>query len=201
MLEALHLLLIDYGILFVFVCVLLEQLGLPLPAYPVLLIAGAMAFEESQSVTPVFLSAVMASLVADTVWYIAGKRHGRWILTSICKISLSSERCVKITLALFTRWGAPALVVAKFIPGFASLATATAGIARVPLATFLVLDALGAGLWAGVGLALGWTFGPAVNRVLAVVADTGHWAIVLLVLALGYAALKIWRRRKNPVIG
>jgi membrane protein DedA with SNARE-associated domain len=165
----------QYGVMFVFACVLVEQAGAPIPAYPVLLVAGSLAAAGQLSAGGLLATSVLACLMADTLWYLAGKRHGSRVLRLLCKLSLSQDGCVRQTEFIFARWGAPSLVIAKFVPGFASVATAMAGLTRVGPTAFLVYDAIGATLWAGAGLALGWIFAAAVADVLAVLAEMGRW--------------------------
>ena len=114
----------DNGLLFVLLSVLLEQAGVPIPAYPVLLVTGAMAAQGEFPVAALLATAVLACLVADSAWYAAGARYGRRILRGLCRLSLSPDGCVRQTDALFARFGAPSLMLAKFVPGFATIATA-----------------------------------------------------------------------------
>ena len=187
----------QYGVMFVFACVLVEQAGAPIPAYPVLLVAGSLAAAGQLSAGGLLATSVLACLMADTLWYLAGKRHGSRVLRVLCKLSLSQDGCVRQTESIFARWGAPSLMVAKFVPGVASVATAMAGSTRAGPIAFLVYDAIGATLWAGVGLALGWIFAAAVADVLAVLAEMGRWGLMLLAAFLAaFIAAKAWRRHQ-----
>jgi len=185
----------QYGIFFVFACVLVEQAGAPIPAYPALLVAGSLAAAGQHSAGAFLAAAVLACLVADSIWYVAGQRFGSRVLRTLCKLSLSQDGCVRQTESIFERWGAPSLVVAKFIPGFASVATAMAGSTGVARSAFLVYDAVGATLWAALGLALGWVFAAAVGDVLVVLEEMGRWGLMLLAASLAaFIAAKAWRR-------
>jgi membrane protein DedA with SNARE-associated domain/rhodanese-related sulfurtransferase len=185
----------QYGIAFVFLCVMLEQAGIPFPAYPVLLVAGSLAAAGQQSVTLLLLAAVLACLVSDIFWYLAGQRHGGRVLGVLCKLSLTPDGCVRQTESIFARWGPRSLVLAKFVPGFASVATAMAGSTGVALLPFVIYDAIGASLWAGVGLLLGWVFAAAVEDVLLVLEQMGRWGLLLVaVLLAAFIASKLWRR-------
>src|SRR5450759_1135552 len=116
-----------YGLSLIFVNVLLEQLGLPIPAMPVLIVAGALAVEKDLSVPKALFVAVLASVLADALWYALGKRHGFRILKTLCRISLSPDGCGRQTTSIFEKWGMPSLVVAKFVPGFSTVAPPLAG--------------------------------------------------------------------------
>jgi membrane protein DedA with SNARE-associated domain/rhodanese-related sulfurtransferase len=186
-----------YGLAFVFVNVLALQAGLPVPAYPTLIVTGALAARGGYSLPALLGTAVAASLIADLSWYSLGRRVGGPVLRTLCRISLSPDSCVRQTEAIFTRWGAQSLMVAKFIPGFASVATAMAGVLRVPLWRFVPADAIGAALWSGVAIALGYIFRNAIDDVLAVLQELGKIGLVLIVLAFVAYVFWKWLQRKR----
>jgi membrane protein DedA with SNARE-associated domain len=186
-----------YGLPFIFGIVLLEQLGAPIPAIPILIVAGALAVERDFPAAQVLGAAVLASVVADGLWYWLGRRKGRRVLTVLCRISLSPDSCVRQTEALFERFGMPSLLIAKFIPGFSTVAPPLAGAAGASLPAFLLYDAGGALLWAGAGVAGGMIFHRAIDRVLAFLASIGSGAFVILAAALAlFVAVKWWERRR-----
>jgi membrane protein DedA with SNARE-associated domain/rhodanese-related sulfurtransferase len=186
-----------YGLAFVFINVLALQAGLPVPAYPTLIVTGALAARGGYSLPALLGTAVAASLIADLCWYSLGRRVGGPVLRTLCRISLSPDSCVRQTESIFTRWGAQSLIVAKFIPGFASVATAMAGVLRIPLWRFIPADAIGAALWSGVAIALGYIFHNAIDDVLAVLQEMGKIGLVLIVLAFAAYVFWKWLQRKR----
>jgi membrane protein DedA with SNARE-associated domain len=188
---------ITYGLPLVFVIVLLEQLGAPIPAIPVLVVAGALSMDRDFSAWQVLLVAIVASLIADTVWFLLGRVQGHRILKTLCKISLSPDSCVRQTESVFERWGMPSLLVAKFIPGFSTVAPPMAGATKAGIDEFLLYDTGGALLWAGSGVVAGVIFHKAIDRALAFLASIGSAAFALLGVALAaFIALKWWQRRQ-----
>lgn len=185
----------QYGLLIVFVNVLLEQLGAPIPAYPTLVITGALASGGKYSAGLLLLTAVCAAVISDCAWYWAGKRFGRRIMKTLCRISLSPDSCVNQTESIYLRWGAPSLIVAKFIPGFASVASALAGTIGTRRLTFVFFDAIGAALWAGLAIFLGSLFSTAIDDLLNVLTELGKWGGLLIVCAFAaFIATKWWQR-------
>ena len=185
----------QYGLLFVFINILAVQLGAPLPGYPMLMVTGALAARGELSALALLGTAVAACLIADSIWYAIGQWAGRRVLRVLCRISLSPDGCVRQTESIFIRFGPPSLLVAKFIPGFASVATALAGAMRIPRGAFLLFDGLGSVLWVGVGLALGWMFATAIDGIVAALAQFGEWGLMLLASALAvFVAFKWWQR-------
>src|SRR5271154_2576038 len=141
-----------YGLAFIFVNVLIDQAGLPIPSIPTLIIAGALAADGKLSLPGLFIVAVAASLVAESAWYIAGKHYGNRVMKMLCRISLTPDTCVNQTQMTFERWGTKSLLIANFIPGFSIVAPPLAGATRIGWSQFLFYSTLGAIVWAGSGL-------------------------------------------------
>jgi membrane protein DedA with SNARE-associated domain/rhodanese-related sulfurtransferase len=191
------LLLHQYGVLIVFAVVLLEQIGLPIPAFPILIVAGALAVDGSISPVAVLAASLAACLISDTIWYQAGRRAGKRILALLCRISLTPDYCVSQTEDKFRRWGPKALVVAKFIPGFNTVAPPLAGAMGTGLGTFLSFSLAGGLLWSGVGIAIGAYFHTSIDRVLDILDAMGSTALsVLGILLLLFVLFKYVERRR-----
>jgi len=187
-----------YGALIVFGTVLLEQIGLPIPAFPVLIIAGALAVDGGAN-WPLYLAAsVAACLISDYFWYRAGRHYGKRVLRLLCKISLSPDSCVSQTEDNFSRWGAKSLIVAKFIPGFNTIAPPLAGAMGVSTPNFVWLSVAGGLLWSGVGMGLGAWFHGSVDDVIGWFETLGSTALMVVgaVLAL-FVLLKYIERKRN----
>lgn len=187
----------QYGLAAVFVNVFVEQLGAPIPAYPTLVITGALSARGNYSASTLLITAVAAALIADLFWYLAGKRYGSKVMSTLCRISLSPDSCVRQTESLYLRWGAPSLLVAKFIPGFASIGSALAGAMGTRPVVFLFFDSLGAALWAGSAIWLGTLFSTTVDDLLQVLDSLGKWGFLLIGLALiAFVGHRWWQRNQ-----
>ena len=185
----------------VFLNVLLQQLGLPVPAVPTLLLAGSMAAAPGQ-VGKMLAAAVFASVIADWVWYQAGKRHGYRVLAGLCRLSINPASCVNQTESRFIRWGMPSLVIAKFIPGFSTVAPPIAGALRMHQAGFLLAAGAGGALWAGLALGAGWVLKGTVHRVILVLDKHTGPALALVLLLIGaWLGWKLWQKRRFSRLG
>jgi membrane protein DedA with SNARE-associated domain/rhodanese-related sulfurtransferase len=187
----------SYGVLIVFGAVLLEQVGLPVPAFPILIVAGALAVDGDVNWALCLAASVAACLAADYFWFRAGRYYGKRILRLLCKISLSPDSCVSQTEDNFSRFGPKSLVVAKFIPGFNTVAPPLAGAMGTPTGHFVWLSLAGALLWSGVGIGLGAGFHDSIDDVLGTLETMGGAAlmVVLGLLAL-FVLLKYVERRR-----
>jgi membrane protein DedA with SNARE-associated domain/rhodanese-related sulfurtransferase len=186
-----------YGLLVVFVSVFLDQGGIPIPAYPPIIVTTAMTVDAGHAWWPVLLVASVAAVLADGLWFLGGRRLGAQLLQLICRLSLSPDSCVRTTRGIYARWGAASLSVAKFFPGFAAVATTLAGETGTSTRRFLLFDGIGALLWSGVAVALGVIFHRAVDRVLTQLEQLGHYAVpMLLGLVLAFVTWKWLRRRR-----
>ena len=189
--------LIDYGYIVIFVWVLLDQLGLPIPAIPLMLAAGALAGGGHLAITLVILVAVMGAVPMDLLWYYLGKARGGKMLNLLCAISLEPDYCVRNTEAMFNRLGPFALIVAKFLPGLQTLAPPMAGLTGMSVSRFIVLDTLGALLWSGLFAAIGLAFHRQLEQATQAIADFGIWAGAgLMAILFAYIGVKFVQRRR-----
>lgn len=189
-------LLARYGLLIVFLNVFLEQGGLPLPALPTLMTASALSGGSYGRLLQIIVAGAIASLIADFAWYWGGGRYGRRVLGLLCKITVSPDSCVRQTEAMFVRFGPWSLLFSKFVPGLSNINVALAGVTRVSLARFLLLDGAGALIFVSVPVVLGHIFRNAISDVLDTLASYGEWGIAGVVLALiGYFAVR-WGQRQ-----
>ncbi|QSX75585.1 DedA family protein/thiosulfate sulfurtransferase GlpE [Lysobacter arenosi] len=185
-----------YGLLVVFVSVFLDQGGIPVPAYPPIILTAALAVDRGDSVWPILIVSTLAAVMADWLWFVGGRRLGAKLLRLMCRLSLSPDSCVLMTRGVYSRWGAPSLIVAKFIPGFAAVATTLAGETGTRTGRFLFYDGIGALLWSGLAVALGAIFHEAVNSVLEQLEDLGRFALpAILILIAVFVLWKLWRRQ------
>jgi membrane protein DedA with SNARE-associated domain/rhodanese-related sulfurtransferase len=187
----------QYGLLIVGANVLLDQIGLPVPAYPTLIVAGAIAAGGNLSLGPLFVWSVIACLVPDCGWYLVGQIYGIRVLKTLCRISLEPDSCVSQTQTRFEKWGIKSLVIAKFVPGLAIIAPPLAGAMRIGWTRFIALSSAGAALWAGSGLAVGMLFKSQIDGLMLHLGRIGSiagWTIAGLLAA--YVAFKWWERAR-----
>jgi membrane protein DedA with SNARE-associated domain/rhodanese-related sulfurtransferase len=186
----------QYGLALVFVNVMVEQAGVPVPAYPTLIIAGAYLTQGAYSIVALLAVGTAAAVAADTFWYMTGRNFGTRVLRTLCRISLSPDSCVRQTETIFERFGPASMLFAKFVPGFASVSTALAGAMRLPYWKFVAFDLVGALLWVGVAVALGRLFRDAIGDVLDTLTSLGKWGLLLVIVALvAWVMGKWWKRR------
>jgi membrane protein DedA with SNARE-associated domain len=188
-------LLAQYGLALVFLNVFLHQAGVPMTSAPLLVVTGALAQQGQISFVQLLAVAVAGSLLGDTPWFFAGRRFGYRVLATLCRIAIEPDSCVKQTETIFERWGPPSLLIAKFIPGFSTVAPPLAGAMRLSLPSFLGYSAAGAAIWAGTAIGVGAVFHSEVGAVLAWLEKSGPGVLAAIVaVVVLYAAVK-WVER------
>ncbi len=186
----------DQGVLVVFAVVFAEQIGIPLPAVPILIAAGVLAGTGSLNGILVVAAAFSAALAADWIWYELGRRRGQKVLEFLCRIALEPWSCIMRTEALFKEHGVRSLLVAKFVPGLSTVAPPLAGIVGLPLPRFLLYNALGVVLWVASSVGLGYAFSNHLDAAMEYAAIMTPATIVVVAAALSlYLGGKALRRR------
>jgi membrane protein DedA with SNARE-associated domain/rhodanese-related sulfurtransferase len=187
---------IRYGYGIVLLWVLAEQLGIPIPSTPLLLTAGTLTATHRLSLLLLLAAALAGSLIADSIWYSFGKRYGGVVVRLVCRLSLESTACVRKTEGYFTKRGAGALLLAKFVPGLGTVAAPIAGQIGMGYGKFLAFDGAGIVLWSLSCLLGGRFFGDVLKRNPHALSTAGHFAVVIFVLLLlGFLGWRMLERR------
>jgi membrane protein DedA with SNARE-associated domain/rhodanese-related sulfurtransferase len=189
----------QHGSLVLAVAVFAEQIGLPLPAMPFLIAAGALVGVGQMTLGMAVVLPVLAAMAGDQLWFELGRRRGRLVLNWLCRISLEPTSCVRRTEDFFARHGGRSLIVAKFLPGFSTIAPPLAGIVGLSISRYLLFNGLGTLLWVGTGVGLGLMFSDQLEQALSMTAHVGPTlGMGLFVVVAGYVLYKaVHRYRAN----
>ena len=189
--------LISHGQLFIFLIIFVEQLGLPLPAVPFLLAAGALSADGKFNLPLGIGLAVLACTIADTFWFYLGRYRGVQVLRFLCRISLERDSCVRRTQNVFTRYGLRGLLVSKFVPGLGTVAPPLAGMFGISTRQFILVNAAGSLLYAVCFLGLGYLFSNQIDQLGAMISHIGGGALGLLfALVVLFIAYKFYQRQR-----
>jgi membrane protein DedA with SNARE-associated domain/rhodanese-related sulfurtransferase len=174
------------------------QTALVIPIVPLLISAGALAARGELHAGLAIVALAVGIIPGDTVWYWLGRKRGRKILGRVCRISLEPDTCVRRTQGILGRWGARALLIAKFIPGLSTVALPMAGTYGMRLRRFLLFDAVGVLAWCSAYVTLGYVTAHQVAGI-APGALSLNWRTVAVILAaiVAYLALKYARSRRQ----
>jgi membrane protein DedA with SNARE-associated domain/rhodanese-related sulfurtransferase len=183
-----------YGILFLWV--LMEQLGVPVPSVPLLIAAGTLTATHRIATLPAMGAVLFACFLADSLWYMAGVHYGSRVVKLVCRLSLEASACVKKTENYFGRHGATTLLFAKFVPGLSAVAPPIAGETGMSYGRFLAYDLGGSAIWASVFVFGGRFFGDIAKKYAPFFHFLAHFGVLLFVLALiGFVFRRIWNQR------
>jgi membrane protein DedA with SNARE-associated domain len=186
----------QYGLLVVFGAVLLSRVGLPVPAFPVLLTAAAMTSGSGRAATGLVLAGTAGGLIADLGWFAASRRYGRSLLSFLCKVSISPDSCVRQTESVYARLGDLSLVLGKTMPGIGLISTALAGIAGMSVARFTAFNFLGELLFVAATVILGVLFNSAILTLVETLAHLGAMGLALVLTAFAVYVLGRWWKRQ-----
>ena len=142
--------------------VLANQGGVPVPAGPILLAAGALAASGQLRIVEVFAVAVGATLCADLGWYSVGRWRGAGVLTLLGRLSPNARAFVRRAQGGFLAHAGVFQLTARFLPELNPVAAGLAGATGVRIGRFFGYGAVGALIWAGIWIGTGYLLGDAV---------------------------------------
>ncbi|MGC2110185.1 MAG: VTT domain-containing protein [Candidatus Korobacteraceae bacterium] len=186
---------VQYGYALLFGWVLIEQGGLPIPATPLLLAAGALAGQGKMNLALVILAGTLGCFAADLFWYHFGKRRGAVVLNLLCRIAMEPDSCVRRTETRFERWGPRTLLFCKFIPGLNTAAPALAGMVALPYPRFIAFGLVGGVLWTTAYALLGFLFSKQLDRIVRDAHLFGNGLLMLFFAGVVAYVLYRWHDR------
>jgi membrane protein DedA with SNARE-associated domain/rhodanese-related sulfurtransferase len=189
--------LIRHGVAVLFAAVFIEQAGIPLPAAPWLLAAGALAGAAKMNGFAALLAAGIGSLLADLIWFYLGRHFGTRALGLVCQINLQPDSGVRRTRNFFLRYRMPGLIAAKFVPGLGALVVPLAGSSGVRTRRFILFDGFSSLLYAGTYLILGALFSRQLEQVIGALAGLGHGALIFIVALVAFYVTHRFLRRQR----
>lgn len=184
-----------YGPWIVMGWVFLEQIGLPIPAAPVLFLAGTLVSGGKLNPVLLLIASLSACVAADWIWYEIGRLRGAPILNVFCRISWEPDSCIQKTKGVFSRYGEKAIVFSKFIPGLATITPPLAGVIIMNRRRFLLLDSIGSLLWSAIPIFSGMYLQSFMARWSApyeILKQYLPWLIVMAII--GFLAWRYWER-------
>ncbi|SAL68731.1 membrane-associated protein [Caballeronia peredens] len=185
----------SWGAWAVFVSVLATQLGVPVPAAPMLILAGTLVAAGNVPFWQMLAAAVLAVLIADSLWFAAGRLYGRRFLNSLVRFSLSIDSTLRTARRWFERFGVPLLALSKFVPGLGLVSAPLLGTTQIEVRIFLLWDLIGATAWASFWMLGGAALQGHIDRFIALVRANGTTVIdILAMVAIGFALYR-WIRR------
>ncbi|MDH0866847.1 VTT domain-containing protein [Mitsuaria sp. GD03876] len=190
-------LLIQHDFLLVFLVTLAARIGAPVPAAPLLVVAGGLAAAGRLSALSLVVAAVLANVLGDAIWFIAGRSYGHRVLRLLCRVSLSPDVCVRQSESLIARWGGSSLLAAKFLPGISVVAAPMAGALGMGWRRFVAYDAVAGLVWTLCFLGLGLVFSNQIQDVLDALSNAGLAALAAIGAALLLMVGNRWRRRRQ----
>jgi membrane protein DedA with SNARE-associated domain len=193
--ELLVSLFIQYGYWIVFVGILLDNAGLPLPGELLLLSFGALARTGHVDLGLGILVAAAAAMSGDSVGYWLGRLGGERLIHTYCRVTLGSGKCVQKAVAFYYSHGKMAVVFGRFVMGVRAFLFPLAGSVRMPYSRFLLFDSVGALVWAGLfilaGYSVGWQVHDRYRAASMIVAGTLGAGVA------GYFLTKLYRRWRH----
>ncbi len=189
-------LLIAHGALIVFLITLAARAGAPVPAAPLLVVAGGVSMAGQMSLVVCLIASVVANVLGDAIWYQAGRWRGHRVMKLLCKISLSPDTCVRQSEGILSKWGGSSLIAAKFLPGISVVAAPMAGALGMSWRRFIAYDIGASLIWTSVFLAIGVAFAGQIVVVLDFMTEFGTIAAVVTAIMLTTMIIYRYLRRR-----
>jgi membrane protein DedA with SNARE-associated domain len=188
-----------YGVWAIGLLIMLEDFGIPVPGETILIAGAVYAGAGRLNVVLVALVAFIAAIIGDNIGFAIGHFGGRALALRWGKyVFLTGERLDKAE-AFFDRRGAIVITFARFVEGLRQANGIIAGITGMHWLRFLVFNAIGAALWVGTWVSLGYLAGGHIATIYHYITLYSYYALIaLVVVVLAYITWRLRRRRRAP---
>jgi len=174
---------------------LLENAGVPVPGETILLLASFLAYSQHELQLPwIIVVATIAATIGDNLGFALGLYGGRPLVARYQSLFRVRDTTLARGEALFAKYGAVTVFLARFVAGMRIIAGPMAGVLRMPWRKFLIFNFLGAAVWVSVISGAGYLFGRHFGRLER---DIKRFDVVAVVCVLVLAAWLWWRNRRN----
>jgi membrane protein DedA with SNARE-associated domain len=190
----------QYGYWTVFVALLLENAGVPVPGETVLLFASFLAFDEQElRLRYIILVGIAAATLGDNIGYWLGRKGGRPLLDRYTHLFRIPPSVIQKGEAVFAKHGPATVFFARFVFGMRIIAGPMAGVLKMDWKKFSIFNFLGAALWVTVISIVGYKFGEEWESMVRVMGKV-NLVIGLIALWTAYMAWRAYRARKKQTL-
>lgn len=183
-----------YGYAVVFVGVLLENTGLPVPGETALLVGAALARDGRLSLLPVIGWAIAGAILGDNFGFLIGRRGGRALLERQgWRVGMTAARLARFDV-FFARYGAATVFIARFVTGLRVFGAMLAGASGLGWRKFLFYNAAGAVVWSTVIAAVGYLLAYSWDALERWIGRSGLAAFIALGVLVAIALYRARRR-------
>lgn len=188
----------DYGLWAIIALVFLEDFGIPLPGETILIAGAVYAGSGGLNVVAVGVSGFAAAVLGDNVGYAIGRYGGRALISRWGRYVLLTEERLGKAEAFFNRHGGKIIVIARFIEGLRQANGLIAGITSMRWARFVLFNMIGAALWVGCWVSVGYFAGEHITPIYNYVTRYSLYAVIVVVVAIiAWVALRVRKKRRE----
>jgi membrane protein DedA with SNARE-associated domain len=187
-------LLLDYGLVILFVAVAVESAGIPIPGETTLIAAAVLAQRGQYSLVAVIAVAAAGAILGDNAGYWIGRKGGRALLRKTPIVRNYFERVLPPAERFFRRHGSKTVFIGRFVAILRVTAAWLAGISHMPWWRFLLWNAAGGIVWATLVAVVAYELGRAAADAIGRYGVYAAIGIAVL-LVVGLVGFKLWRRR------
>jgi membrane protein DedA with SNARE-associated domain len=187
-----------YGLWAILVLVLLEDFGVPVPGETVLIAGAVYAGAGRLNVVAVGCVGFLAAIAGDNIGYAIGRFGGRALVLRWGKYVFITEERLDKAEDFFHRHGGKIIVIARFVEGLRQANGIIAGIAKMHWLRFLAFNMLGAALWVGAWVSIGYFAGQHITTIYNYLTRYSYYALIVLAVVLaGWIGLRVRAARKR----
>lgn len=187
-----------FGVWAIALLIMLEDFGIPVPGETILIAGAIYAGAGRLNVVSVGVAAFIAAIIGDNIGFAIGHFGGRALALRWGKYVFLTEERLDKAERFFDRRGAIVITFARFVEGLRQANGIIAGISGMHWLRFLIFNAIGAALWVGTWVSIGYFAGNHITTIYHYITLYSYYVLIALaILVVGYIAWRLRRRHRR----
>ncbi|WP_373601182.1 DedA family protein [Paraclostridium bifermentans] len=185
----------NYGLLSVFIIVMLEYANLPLPSEIVLPVVGIFTFEYDIDFIQVVIVSVLGGVLGSIINYYLGLKLGKPLIDTLAKKFPSTKKSIKASYLWIKKYDKPSIMLSRLVPVARTFISIVAGVVKMNIIVFIIYSTIGISIWNLLLISAGYLLGDNLNIITAILKK---YSIIVGVLAILLIAIYYIKSKSKP---
>lgn len=187
----------EYGLISIFIIVMLEYANAPLPSEIVLPFAGVLSLKFGMNLASVIFISILGGILGSVINYYLGYKLGNPLIDFLKRKYPKTKKSIKSSYKWITKYDKVSVMISRLVPLARTFISIVAGVTKMNIGTFMLYSTIGIGIWNTILISMGYIVGNNMVLIGDILSKYSIFIGVLIVLILGYLIKVKIKEHKN----
>lgn len=187
----------EYGLISIFIIVMLEYANAPLPSEIVLPFAGVLSLKFGMNLASVIFISILGGILGSVINYYLGYKLGNPLIDFLKRKYPKTKKSIKSSYKWITKYDKVSVMISRLVPLARTFISIVAGVTKMNIGTFMLYSTIGIGIWNTILISMGYIVGNNMVLIGDILSKYSIFIGVLIVSILGYLIKVKIKEHKN----